>query len=69
MLLTNCRHTRNSPDLFIFNEALVVSDGVTARIGSLTANQERFLPWRTIKNEDDKPALEWGLETVVEWLL
>ncbi|MFH7408751.1 type I restriction endonuclease subunit R [Acinetobacter variabilis] len=52
-------------DLFVFNEALVVSDGVTARVGSLTANQERFLPWRTIKNEDDKPALEWELETVV----
>ena len=52
-------------DLFIFNEALVVSDGVTARVGSLTANQERFLPWRTIKNEDDKPALEWELETVI----
>ncbi|HRO78735.1 MAG TPA: type I restriction endonuclease subunit R [Acinetobacter towneri] len=52
-------------DLFVFNEALVVSDGVTARVGSLTANQERFLPWRTIKHEDDKPALEWELETVV----
>lgn len=52
-------------DLFVFNEALVVSDGVTARVGSLTASQERFLPWRTIKNEDDKPALEWELETVV----
>ncbi|MCU4613179.1 type I restriction endonuclease subunit R [Acinetobacter parvus] len=52
-------------DLFVFNEALVVSDGVTARVGSLTANQERFLPWRTIKNEDDKPQLEWELETVI----
>lgn len=52
-------------DLFVYNEALVVSDGVTARVGSLTANQERFLPWRTIKNEDDKPALEWELETVI----
>lgn len=52
-------------DLFVFNEALVVSDGVTARVASLTANQERFLPWRTIKNEDDKPALEWELETVI----
>ncbi|MFB5701017.1 type I restriction endonuclease subunit R [Acinetobacter radioresistens] len=52
-------------DLFVYNEALVVGDGVTARVGSLTANQERFLPWRTIKNEDDKPALEWELETVV----
>ncbi len=52
-------------DLFIFNEALVVSDGYTARVGSLTANQERFMPWRTIKNEDDKPLLEWQLETLV----
>ncbi len=52
-------------DLFICNEALVVSDGYTARIGSLTANQERFMPWRTIKNEDDKPLLEWQLETMV----
>ena len=31
-------------DLFVFNEALVISDGINARIGSLTANQERFLP-------------------------
>lgn len=52
-------------DLFIFNEALVVSDGYTARVGSLTANQERYLPWRTIKHEYDKPLLEWQLETVV----
>ncbi|PVZ86900.1 DEAD/DEAH box helicase [Serratia sp. S1B] len=52
-------------DLFVFNEALVVSDGITARVGSLTASQERFLPWRTIKNEKDKPQLEWELETVI----
>ena len=53
------------PDLFVFNEALVVSDGVTARIGSLTASKEWFMPWRTIKNEDDKPLLEYELEKVV----
>ncbi|WP_426415317.1 type I restriction endonuclease subunit R [Aestuariirhabdus sp. LZHN29] len=52
-------------DLFVYNEALVVSDGYTARVGSLTANQERFMPWRTIKHEDDKPLLEWQLETLV----
>lgn len=52
-------------DLFVFNEALVVSDGYTARVGSLTADQERFLPWRTIKHEDDKPVLEWQLDTMV----
>lgn len=53
-------------DLFTFNEALVVSDGLNARIGSLTANKERFLPWRTIENEDDKPLFEYRLETLVK---
>lgn len=53
-------------DFFVFNEALVVSDGYNARIGALTANQERFSPWRAVKNEDDKPLLEWQLETLVQ---
>lgn len=53
-------------DLFVFNEALVISDGVTARVGSLSANKEWFLPWRTIKDENDKPLLEYELEKVVK---
>lgn len=53
------------PDLFNTNAALVVSDGVTARIGSLTANQERFMPWRTLRNEKDKPQLELEIEKIV----
>ena len=35
------------PSLFRANAVLVTSDGITARIGSLTASQERFMPWRT----------------------
>uniref|UniRef100_UPI00191C38AF type I restriction endonuclease subunit R n=1 Tax=Endozoicomonas numazuensis TaxID=1137799 RepID=UPI00191C38AF len=53
-------------DLFVFNEALVVSDGLNARVGSLTANKERFLPWRTIANENDKPLFEYHLETLIK---
>lgn len=53
-------------DLFVSNEALVVSDGITARVASLTASKEWFMPWRTIKNEDDKPLLEYELEKVVK---
>ncbi|NBB79285.1 MAG: DUF559 domain-containing protein, partial [Verrucomicrobia bacterium] len=53
------------PDLFNTNAALIISDGFTARIGSLTANEERFMPWRTIKNENDKPMLELEMEKVV----
>jgi type I restriction enzyme, R subunit len=52
-------------DLFHFNEALIISDGTNARVGSLTASQEWFLPWRTIKNEADKPLLEFELEKIV----
>ena len=35
------------PSLFRTNAVLVTSDGITARVGSLTADQERFMPWRT----------------------
>ena len=39
------------PALFTFNTALIVSDGVAARIGTLTAGREWFKPWRTITGE------------------
>ena len=39
------------PSLFTFNEAMMISDGVEARIGTLTAGREWFLPWRTIEGE------------------
>ncbi len=52
-------------DLFNTNVAVVASDGFTARLGSLTANQERMQPWRAISNEDDRPLLEFELETLV----
>ena len=33
------------------NAVLVISDGIEARIGTLTADRERFMPWRTIAGE------------------
>ncbi len=36
------------PDLFLTNEVLVVSDGSEALLGSLSADSERFMAWRTI---------------------
>jgi type I restriction enzyme, R subunit len=35
------------PALFYPNGFLVIADGLHARIGSLSADQERFMPWRT----------------------
>ena len=41
------------PSLFRTNALLVISDGLTARIGSLTADRERYMPWRTITGAAD----------------
>ncbi len=53
-------------DLLVFNEALVVSDGMNARVGALTAKSEWFMPWRTRANEHDQPQVEFELENVVK---
>lgn len=46
---TQLRNYRaKAPELLRFNQVLVVSDGIQARIGSLTAGLDRFSPWRTI---------------------
>ncbi len=54
------------PALFTYNEAIVISDGLEARIGSLTADTEWFLPWRTIEGEDEAPSTELELEVLVK---
>ncbi|MBE7427060.1 MAG: type I restriction endonuclease subunit R [Ideonella sp.] len=41
-------YQQDIPDLFHANALQVVSDGVHARMGSLTADRERFMAWRTI---------------------
>ncbi len=54
------------PSLFAYNEALVISDGIQARIGTLTANKERFMPWRTIEGEQLADTMLPQLQVVLE---
>jgi type I restriction enzyme, R subunit len=54
------------PALFASNAALVVSDGVQARIGSLGAGKEWFKPWRTIAGREDAPPQKPELQVVLE---
>ena len=58
------------PGLFAMNAALIVSDGLAARIGTFTAGREWFKPWRTIEGEqlaDSKlPELQVLLHGVCE---
>ncbi|MDD9981342.1 MAG: type I restriction endonuclease subunit R, partial [Gammaproteobacteria bacterium] len=54
------------PSLFRTNAALITSDGINARIGSLTANVERFMPWRTVDGSKIAPKGSPGLGTVID---
>lgn len=58
------------PDVFQYNELLVISDGSEARFGSLSANGERFMQWRTIDGVALDPLGQFNeLETLVRGLL
>lgn len=51
--------------LFCTNGLLVTSDGLLARVGSLTANSERFMAWRTVDGENIAPKGVPELETLI----
>ncbi len=58
------------PDVFEYNEILVISDGSEARMGSLSADIERFARWRTIDGVTIDPLGEFNeLETLVRGVL
>lgn len=58
-------YKKQIPSLFAYNEVLGISDGIEARIGSLTANRERFMPWRTIEGEELAAASLSQLEVAI----
>ncbi|HEV2709889.1 MAG TPA: type I restriction endonuclease subunit R [Edaphobacter sp.] len=54
------------PELFRTNGLLVASDGVYARMGSLSADEERYMAWRTFDGKEKDPLGQFGeLETLV----
>ena len=52
--------------LFRTNAVLGISDELTVRVGSLTANEERFMPWRTVDGSDIAPKGAPELETLIK---
>jgi len=59
-------YKQDIPSLFLYNEILVVSDGTEARVGTLTADWERFMPWRTIDGEEIAPKKFAELEVLIK---
>ncbi|CAE6794169.1 type I restriction endonuclease subunit R [Nitrospira defluvii] len=54
------------PSLFATNAALIISDGVQARLGALGAGKEWFKPWRTITGREDAAAKLAELQIMLE---
>ena len=41
------------PQLFHFNELLIITDGIDAEVGTLTSGRDRFTAWKTIDGEKE----------------
>jgi type I restriction enzyme R subunit len=58
------------PDVFQYNEVLVISDGSEARLGALSSDSERFMQWRTIDGVMLDPLGQFNeLETLIRGVL
>jgi type I restriction enzyme R subunit len=65
--LTSYKHFHNGiPALFWFNAFLIASNGTESRVGSLTADWERFVEWKRIEREDEPRRV--SLEVVLRGL-
>ncbi|GAB1810769.1 type I restriction endonuclease subunit R [Priestia megaterium] len=62
-------YKRTIPTLFRYNAFLLASDGVNARVGSLTANEERFMKWRTVNDETLASSADPQLEVMIKGMM
>ena len=61
-------YKQDIPSLFTTNELLVISDGLQARAGMLSSERDRFMPWRTVAEEEVSAPGTPELETLVKGL-
>ena len=55
--------------LFTYNEILVISDGLEARVGSLSAGFDRFMAWKSSDGKIEASHLLSQLETLIKGML
>ncbi|MBL0402307.1 MULTISPECIES: type I restriction endonuclease, partial [unclassified Staphylococcus] len=53
------------PQLFNHNAVLVTSDGINTKAGSLTADYDRFMTWRTKDGQTEEPSTIRSLDTLI----
>ncbi len=57
------------PSLFTYNEVLVISDGLEAKAGSLSAGLGRFMAWKTLDGKKEASPLTGQIETLISGML
>ncbi len=57
------------PHLFYYNGILIASDGIDAKVGSLTADWSRFMAWKTSDGSKEDKVTVPQIETVIRGLL
>ncbi len=57
------------PSLFVYNALLVISDGLEAKVGSLSAGLTRFMAWKTADGRTEASHLTNQLEILIKGLL
>ncbi|BAF70809.1 type I restriction endonuclease subunit R [Nitratiruptor sp. SB155-2] len=57
------------PTLFTYNEILIISDGLEAKMGSLSAGFDRFMAWKSADGKKEASHLVSQLETLIQGLL
>jgi len=53
-------------NLFVYNAFNVISDGLHAKAGTITSNEDRYMTWRTIDGDIIAPNTEPQLETLIK---
>jgi type I restriction enzyme, R subunit len=56
-------YKKDIPSIYVYNEILIISDGIQAKVGTLTADRDRFMPWRKIGEDKDSQV---DLKTMVD---
>ena len=62
-------YKKTIPSLFVYNEILIISDGLEAKAGSLSAGFDRFTAWKSIDGKREASYLVNQLEVLIKGLL
>ena len=57
------------PSLFTYNGFMIISDGLEAKAGSLSAGLSRFMSWKTADGKEEASNLVSQLETLIKGML